>query len=668
MDLPNTTAMSFAECVNASPAPSGNFTTEHKPEHAIKYWADALGPSSTRPFLRGELIMEKLVKIKDFNKIRHSIDALQAKGTDTFVVSLKTRAACDKFADLLPQIIIDNVTFKADVGGDDVFQFTRNHIRILIRDAPLDMSHEKILEHLRTLGDVIGDSITWELYRKHKHVKTGTRIAHMRNSLPADGLPKYITIDKNEIRLWHSGQKKDTTNNGNQAPSAIGPHATKTALPFQTTVPTGFQPQVTTGLEPPVTTSFQPPVPTSFQPPVPTGLQPQTSFHPPVPTGLQPQVPTSFQSQVQTISHQPPVQTSFQPPVPTDNQSPVQTNSEPPVLTEKQLTVLTCTQQPVLDNHTISQPPLPNVSPLRPGGQGTNTPASTSLSGRQNQAMDMNLSVSSYEASTPKQLSTKHGNNPRQKTLQTQNRFWGLGNLLDPDAENEWPTLDMSLVTIDENKKRKQKSKKTKKKSSDRQTKLELVRNRASDDAQDEVDGKVPKRLAELSARIVATFITSRQRLPSSQPTSDLIEEVLSPPPSAEPHIELFSSVDKMFPLNRETESPWHEGLQHDELSQAILVAAADLTLDYPTLITTQQNVKRPKINIGNAIRDGMNANEQMTPGDYDPSKSLFSTRNPKRTLTPEPQSSKRIDDKITPERIEEIREDTNYFPDGEFF
>lgn len=41
------------------------------------------------------------------------------------------------------------------------------------------------------------------------HVKTGSRVVHMRNNLPKDGLPSFVTVDNNRIKLRHPGQVRE---------------------------------------------------------------------------------------------------------------------------------------------------------------------------------------------------------------------------------------------------------------------------------------------------------------------------------------------------------------------------------------------------------------------------------------------------------------------------
>lgn len=205
------TAVSFASKAAQSRSRAASVTrmVDHKVENSIRYTAQITGGQEKQAYLRGKQILQTLSNLPDFGQLNQSIAALQTKGMDDFLVVMKTRSACDHFAEMAPIININNIKFLAQVGEPDNFEFGARRVKVIIYDAPLSVSDESIILHLKPFGEAIGNAVYWELYEPpFSHIQSGTRFVYMRNILK-EGIPPVMVINKNKIRFRHPDQVKE---------------------------------------------------------------------------------------------------------------------------------------------------------------------------------------------------------------------------------------------------------------------------------------------------------------------------------------------------------------------------------------------------------------------------------------------------------------------------
>lgn len=184
---------------------------EPKEENSIRYYADPPRSDTKRPYLRGKQILENFKKIRVFQTILHSIALLQANGTESFLVIMKTKNSCDRLIEIVPEITINDVLFRAEEARTDVFGDKPPPTKIMIYDAPVTVPDEDILSILEPFGELPG-KMTWEVYAPpYKHIQTGNRFLYMRNIIYTDGLPPIMKIGEHRVKFHHSGQERDPT-------------------------------------------------------------------------------------------------------------------------------------------------------------------------------------------------------------------------------------------------------------------------------------------------------------------------------------------------------------------------------------------------------------------------------------------------------------------------
>lgn len=277
------------------------------------------------------------------------------------------------------------------------------------------------------------------------------------------------------------------------------------------------------------------------------------------------------------------------------------------------------------------------------------------------------LSVSSYEhVPTPKTASEyrpglthapKQGN-LRQTMIHNKNRFWGLIDEPESAPDQEWPIPQSSKLKKNQTEKQKKK-----KKAGENDEKKKRNQRQGRQSKLGETMQKSPKSLSQMAAMVIAAAMENDQG--AELPT---IVDVVSPIPQRERVDDV--TIDQ-FPSPRQKLTPPadhapSERVERGELSQIIIQAAAELALDFRNPVTRDDST----IASSGETEKGK-APPPPTPGEKNQNKPLFEKRNAKRPLTPETKPSKRIDDKTTPEKIDEeelIEDPSPFFSDDSYY